>query len=455
MKKILSFVIALVIGFSLFILNVFAFGEFKAYNCSGMQDGNTLIIEWVNFNNVNSYDLIYYDAATPDDVKTIKCVETEKQLTNLVFGHLYNISVYANTIDGNRNEVFSGLEIRVLFEAPVIENKTSTSVTLKKYVGMTYSIDGLNYSESSKFENLAYGEVYTFYQRDSMGNTTSLDVLIENIPIDTVSTIDNNQTEPTITTPIIQTDPVIVDPEQTINKPTPIDDITTVTNPKTNIETTSVQTETTKPNTKTQVYGNKIDILDKGGNYDNRYFIEITNVTSSASKKDISNIEKRVKKLAGSKYGELAGLYKINFGYKDNNGKVNYLELPSSSIITIDMTVFDYDKIMMFFDYGKEASKLVTSIKDGKIKTVINVDPTYNYIAVVAENGATKTNNGSNSNPVIDPVIPSNPSTKEFDSDTIIYIIISAGALVIGGAFALIYFKKRRISKSKDWLHNK
>ena len=49
--------------------------------------------------------------------------------------------------------------------APVLESKTSTSVTLVAYVGYEYSMDGVTWQTSNVFDNLDSSTNYIFYQR--------------------------------------------------------------------------------------------------------------------------------------------------------------------------------------------------------------------------------------------------------------------------------------------------
>lgn len=54
-------------------------------------------------------------------------------------------------------------------ETPAVKNYNKSSATLEPFDGYEYSIDGINFSKSNRFENLVSGKEYRFYQRDSSG----------------------------------------------------------------------------------------------------------------------------------------------------------------------------------------------------------------------------------------------------------------------------------------------
>lgn len=434
MKKLIFALAILLISFIL-CLNAYAtLGEFTAYNCSGYQNGNTIYVTWTDYGNVVSYEITYTIISNASNrTITLNVQDNYYIIDDLNFGNKVAINVDAIYANGTRVEVFAGLELNVLYLPPTLVDKDTNSVELEYFDGFKYSMDGLNFHEEYIFKNLDANVEYKFYQMDKSGNISNpLSVILEGVPNETT-----NQPGTDISSSDETQDP------QSTQEPE---------------ETTTVEPEIVDPrtlNTKTSVFGNGISIVNNSGNYNQTYFIYLSNLTSSISSnnKEYSNIVNHSKKVIGKQYGDILGIYRISFGYDDGDGDQVYVDLPYNSVLSIDVSSFNCNPIYICFDYEKEASKLTSSIKDGNLKCVINVDSEYKYIVLVGDKDALK-NNGyvPQSNKSQSP--SSTPSFSGLSSEAIPYIIIAVVAVAVGVVLMLIFIKKVRTNQSREWLKN-
>ena len=432
MKKLICVIFSCVLISFCFCLNALALGDFTAYNCSGYQDGNTLHITWAKFENASSYELTY-TVKTSSSSRTVKINlhDTNYVIDNLTFGCKVDIAVNA-FVNDSVLEVFSGLELTVLYAPPVILEKGENSVELKRYMGMTYSMDGVHFFNESLFSGLEANTEYTFYQKDSLGNISN--------PLTVMMGKNEETTNQTSVEETIQTLPA----------ETTVETVETTNLPQTQTEVTQKVDPRTK-NTKTTVYGEGISIIDNSGKYNASYFIKYNDLTDSVSSgKDYSTIVSHAKKAIGKQYGDILKIYSISFGYTDSDGDDVYIDLPYNGIISMDISDIKCDPVYLCFDYEKEAQKLVTSVKDGVIKTVINVDTNYKYIVLVGDKDGIK-----NSGIVNTKSSGTKPQTNiTFSLDVLPYIAIAVVAVAVGVVLMLIFIKKIRNNQSREWLKN-
>ena len=89
---------------------------------------------------------------------TVQSRDFQRQLTVEVTCAGFAGSIHATTAAVGKNTVGTPA-------APTIASKTASSVTLNAVAGCEYSIDGVNWRDSTTFDNLVPGQNYTFYQR--------------------------------------------------------------------------------------------------------------------------------------------------------------------------------------------------------------------------------------------------------------------------------------------------
>ena len=415
MRKISCFIFSFILLCSCFILSAYATDS----NNKAYQDGNTIVLTWDKYASAIKYEIIYTNLNNSNDSGMIETENTNYVLENLVFKTTYRITINA-IYTSWKTDVLKDVDVYMDNVAPKLESNSNGVITVKSYIGMEYSLDGDFYSSNNYFSNLTT-RMYTITQRDRQGNISKT--------LEIKPDFGGN--------PFIDT--------QRPNTP----------------GQESEQVVVTSANTKTTVYGVDISLTNATGNFDASYKLNAKDVTSVLYSEDRSTFNgyvKKMKKELGDTYGDVLAIYDIEYG-RVVNGEFSRQEIMYNSMLSVSVKKFDIEKAYFVAIYKDKVTSCATKVKDGNAVTVVSFDPDFAYIALIADKDALSKSSykPTYTSAQVDPSgkTPSAPSIEINISPTLIIagiiVLVFATAAAI---FAIMFIKKVKVNKSRDWLND-